>query len=83
MRDKVSLAAEEYLNVSLFATPHTCYGRARRSRIRWGRAVETSQVCKLSSGDGGSVGTGSVFVVEGVVAEAAVQDADEAVAEGA
>ena len=37
----------------------------------------------MSSGERGAVCQGGVFVVAGVVAEAAVQDADEAVAQGA
>ena len=37
----------------------------------------------MSSGNCEAVGAGGVFVVGGVVAEAAVEDADEAVREGA
>jgi hypothetical protein len=47
------------------------------------RRGQTSQVHKLSSGGGLAVCPGLVFVVAGSVAEAAVQDADESVAEGA
>lgn len=41
------------------------------------------QGCKASSCCGGAVGAGFVFVIVGVVAQAAVEDADEAVAQGA
>jgi hypothetical protein len=53
----------------------------------FGLAVKTPQGCILSSGfgDGGglAVGPGGVFVVDGAVFEAAVEDAYQPVSEGA
>ena len=61
---------------------------SRRTATRCSRpnstaAAKTSQVRKLSSCCWGAVCPGGVFVVEGCVAQAAVQDADEAVGQGA